>query len=205
MKKRNILYAGFMLLGSVLTLSSCGKSDKNNGNDAESEAVVVDTKVDPAEPVAELAQAKANFFSEEANIADNLSAAVADNVSAAAADNVSAVPDSIYKTTSTGLRYKTITEGTGKQPSFSSNVTVHYEGWLPDGTKFDSSVDRGEPTTFPLNGVIPGWTEGLMLMKEGGTATFVIPSELAYGERGVPGTIPPNTPLIFWVKLIKVN
>ena len=96
-------------------------------------------------------------------------------------------------------------QGTGKQPAATSQVTVHYKGMLLDGKVFDSSYDRGQPVEFPLNQVIPGWTEGLQLMKEGGKATFYIPAKLAYGEQGVPGTIPPNSTLIFDVELLQVK
>lgn len=109
------------------------------------------------------------------------------------------------KTTASGLQYKVTQAGTGKQPTTTSVVTVHYTGKLLDGKVFDSSVERGEPIEFPLNGVIPGWTEGLQLMKEGGKATLYIPAQLAYGQQGVPGTIPPNSTLVFDVELIKVN
>ncbi|MDE5887238.1 MAG: FKBP-type peptidyl-prolyl cis-trans isomerase [Muribaculaceae bacterium] len=108
--------------------------------------------------------------------------------------------------TPSGLKYVTVKEGTGKSPKATDAVTVHYRGVLTDGTVFDSSFERGEPITFPLNGVIKGWTEGLQLMKEGGTTVFYIPSDLAYGEMGTPnGPIPPNAPLIFEVQLIQVQ
>lgn len=116
-----------------------------------------------------------------------------------------------YAQTASGLKYVIATEGTGKSPKATDKVTVHYVGTLTDGTQFDSSIDRGQPIDFPLNGVIPGWTEGLQLMKEGGVAVFYIPSNLAYGERGVQNpytgeySIPPSAPLIFWVQLLEVN
>ena len=108
-------------------------------------------------------------------------------------------------TTSTGLQYRVITEGDGASPKATDRVTVHYSGKLIDGTEFDSSYKRNSPATFPLNGVIPGWTEGLQLMKVGGKSELVIPSELGYGARGAPGAIPPHSTLIFEVELIKIN
>ena len=107
-------------------------------------------------------------------------------------------------TTASGLQYMVEKEGTGAQPAATDEVTVHYTGKLLDGTVFDSSVSRGEPATFPLNRVIPGWTEGVQLVKEGGKYTFFIPSDLAYGPQGVPNAIPPHSTLIFDVELIKV-
>ena len=109
------------------------------------------------------------------------------------------------KETASGLQYVVEKEGTGAQPCATDEVTVHYTGKLLDGTVFDSSVNRGEPATFPLNRVIPGWTEGVQLMKEGAKYTFFIPSDLAYGAQGVPNAIPPHSTLIFEVELIKVN
>ena len=109
------------------------------------------------------------------------------------------------KETASGLQYIVEKEGEGAQPTATDDVTVHYTGRLLDGTVFDSSVNRGEPATFPLNRVIPGWTEGVQLMKEGAKYTFFIPSELAYGPQGVEGVIPPHSTLIFEVELIKVN
>ena len=109
------------------------------------------------------------------------------------------------KTTASGLQYVVEKEGTGAQPTAEDEVTVHYTGKLLNGQVFDSSVNRGEAATFPLNRVIPGWTEGVQLMKEGAKYTFFIPSDLAYGPQGVPGAIPPHSTLIFDVELIKVN
>lgn len=108
--------------------------------------------------------------------------------------------------TESGLQYVVMKEGTGKQPTPVSNVTVHYHGTTPDGTIFDSSVDRGQPATFGLNQVIPGWTEGVALMKEGAKYKFFIPQELAYGANPRPGgPIKPYMPLVFEVELLKVN
>jgi FKBP-type peptidyl-prolyl cis-trans isomerase len=109
------------------------------------------------------------------------------------------------KTTASGLQYEVLTEGTGPTPKATDNVTVHYTGTLIDGTKFDSSVDRGQPASFVLNQVIPGWTEGVQLMKVGSKYKFYIPSALGYGERGAGGVIGPNAPLIFEVELISIG
>jgi FKBP-type peptidyl-prolyl cis-trans isomerase len=107
------------------------------------------------------------------------------------------------KTTKSGLQYEVLTEGKGASPKATDVVKVHYTGTLIDGTKFDSSVDRGEPAEFPLNGVIPGWTEALQLMKVGGKNKLYIPSDLAYGPQGRP-SIPGNSALIFEVELIEI-
>ena len=107
--------------------------------------------------------------------------------------------------TASGLQYVIEREGTGDHPKATDEVTVHYTGKLLDGTVFDSSVNRGEPATFPLNRVIPGWTEGVQLLKEGAKYTFFIPSDLAYGPQGIPNAIPPHSTLIFEVELIKIN
>lgn len=108
-------------------------------------------------------------------------------------------------TTASGLQYKVLVQGQGPSPKPSDKVTVHYHGTLIDGTVFDSSVDRGEPATFPANGVIPGWVEALQLMSVGSKYQLVIPSELAYGERGAGGAIGPNATLIFEVELLSIN
>ena len=103
-----------------------------------------------------------------------------------------------------GLQYKVMAEGSGNSPLATDKVTVHYKGMLLDGTVFDSSYDRGESISFPLNGVIPGWTEGLQLMKTGGKSILFIPPELGYGDREI-GPIPPGSTLIFEVELISIN
>jgi FKBP-type peptidyl-prolyl cis-trans isomerase FklB len=110
----------------------------------------------------------------------------------------------LVQSTPSGLQYKHTQEGMGAQPDGNDKVTVHYHGTLIDGTVFDSSVQRGTPATFGLNQVIPGWTEGLQYMKEGGKTTFYIPSDLAYGSRS-QNKIPGNSTLIFEVELIKVE
>ena len=109
------------------------------------------------------------------------------------------------KTTASGLQYQVLREGNGKQPKITDQVECHYEGTLIDGTKFDSSYDRGQTATFPLNQVIAGWTEGLQLMHEGAKYRFFIPYQLAYGERGAGASIPPYAALIFDVELVAVK
>lgn len=108
-------------------------------------------------------------------------------------------------TTASGLQYQVLREGNGQNPKATDTVECHYEGTLIDGTKFDSSYDRGQTATFPLNQVIAGWTEGLQLMKEGGKYRFFIPYELGYGERGAGASIPPFSTLVFDVELVSVK
>lgn len=109
------------------------------------------------------------------------------------------------KTTANGLQYKIIKEGSGKKPKSTDTVTVHYRGTTIDGTEFDSSYKRGEPTSFPVNEVIPGWTEALQLMPVGSKWQLFIPSNLAYGERGAGPQIGPNATLLFEVELISIK
>ncbi len=109
------------------------------------------------------------------------------------------------KTTESGLQYKVLTEGKGDAPKSTDTVEVHYRGTLINGKEFDSSIGRGTPTTFPVNRVIPGWTEGLQLMKPGAKYQFFISPKLAYGERGAGGDIGPNETLIFEVELLGIK
>ena len=109
------------------------------------------------------------------------------------------------KTTATGLQYKVLKEGTGPQPATTDTVTVNYRGTLIDGAEFDSSYKRGEPATFPVQGVIKGWTEALQLMKKGSKYQLFIPSSLAYGERAMPPDIAANSTLVFEVELLEIK
>ena len=185
--KNNKLFASCALMLSAGLLASCGNK-KADATSQEDSLQVIEEMVQTVEtPVPGINGTPYNaaFFNNEANKSETAS-------------------DSTYAVTPSGLRYVIAQQGSGKKPSATDNVTVHYVGTLTNGNQFDSSIDRGEPTSFPLNRVIPGWTEGLQLMQEGGTAVFYIPSELAYGPQELPG-IPANSPLIFWVQLIEVN
>jgi len=107
--------------------------------------------------------------------------------------------------TQSGLQYEVLTAAEGAKPTPQSNITVHYTGTLTDGTEFDSSVARGQPATFALGGTIAGWVEGLQLMSVGSQYRFVIPAELAYGDRGAGSFIAPGDTLIFVVELLEIN
>ncbi|MCA9121290.1 MAG: FKBP-type peptidyl-prolyl cis-trans isomerase [Planctomycetaceae bacterium] len=109
-----------------------------------------------------------------------------------------------FTSTESGLKYRVLRKSEGTKPVASDTVLAHYVGWLDDGSEFDSSYSRGEPTSFPLSGVIPGWTEGLQLVGEGGMIELEIPSDLGYGEMGMPGAIPPRATLHFKVELIDI-
>ena len=122
-----------------------------------------------------------------------------DALSAASAKEAGAV------VTTTGLVYRSLKDGAGTSPSASDKVKVHYRGTFADGKEFDSSYKRGEPIEFPLNGVIPCWTEGVQRMKVGGKAKLTCPAAIAYGSRGAGGVIPPNTTLLFEVELLGIN
>lgn len=126
--------------------------------------------------------------------------------SGAAAKSGVRPPRQETKTTASGLKYKVLKRGTGTvSPKATDTVEVHYHGTLPDGTVFDSSEERNQPASFPLNQVIKGWTEGVQLMKEGDRFRFEIPADLAYGEQSPSPKIPPNSTLIFEVELLKIH
>ena len=127
------------------------------------------------------------------------SSGAADAVAAAAAKEAGAV------VTASGLVYRSLKDGTGASPKASDKVKVHYRGTFPDGKEFDSSYKRNEAIEFPLNGVIPCWTEGVQRMKVGGKAKLTCPASIAYGERGAGGVIPPNATLLFEVELLAIN
>lgn len=107
--------------------------------------------------------------------------------------------------TKSGLVYRALKEGTGASPAATDTVRVHYKGTFPDGREFDSSYKRGQPAEFPLNGVIPCWTEGVQRMKAGGKAKLTCPPSIAYGQRGAGGVIPPNATLQFEIELLGVG
>jgi FKBP-type peptidyl-prolyl cis-trans isomerase FkpA len=115
-----------------------------------------------------------------------------------------AAPEAKEVKTPSGIVITTLKEGSGDSPKSTNTVKVHYRGTLPDGQEFDSSYKRGQPASFPLNRVIPCWTEGVQTLKVGGKARLVCPSNLAYGPRGIPGTIPPDATLIFEVELLEI-
>lgn len=116
-----------------------------------------------------------------------------------------ATPPAPPVTTASGLVYQSLREGTGSSPAASDVVRVHYRGTLPDGREFDSSYARKEPAQFPLDRVIPCWTEGLQRMKTGGKARLTCPPSIAYGERGAGGVIPPHATLVFEVELLGIG
>ncbi len=186
MKKISI-FAAVALYGAfgIGMLASCSNASKGESDSVDSDTIM--TEVVVAEPSDSVSSGfTAAFFDDETKRSDMAT-------------------DSTWVQTASGLKFVMVSEGEGKSPKATDAVTVHYTGTLTDGTVFDSSVARGEPATFPLNRVIAGWTEGLQLMKVGGKAVFYIPSQLAYGEQGVPGTIPPNSPLLFEVELLGIN
>jgi len=190
MKKNvSLATAAFSMAVASLCIASCGKQKPSSADTAAVDSLV-----------AEVIEASDSVSTDSIDDATTVST----DMSSYGASYFQASDG--YKTTPSGLKYVTVVEGTGASPAATDVVTVHYTGRLLDGTVFDSSVERGEPTSFPLQAVIKGWTEGLQLMKVGGKTVFYIPSNLAYGEMGTPGgPIGPNQDLIFEVELISIG
>ncbi len=182
---KNILY---LLLAISVLIMACNAEADQKKDTANAETAAQETK--PAKP-ATANQPTASAGDQSKIDQDLIDKYIADNKLDA-------------KKTASGLYYIVDKEGTDEIPR-TATVKVHYEGTLLDGTKFDSSYDRGQPTSFPLNRVIPGWTEGIPLFKKGGSGRLIIPSRLAYGPRAVGGKIPPNSVLTFKVEVLDVK
>ncbi len=192
-------------LGIGRQLSQMGADDLNVADFAQAVKDMIDGK-EPQVPTAEAQQIVEDFFQKQE---ERQRAEAAEKYKGAKSEGEKYLSENAKKegvvTLPSGLQYKVLKEGNGKSPKATDKVVCHYEGMLVDGTMFDSSIQRGEPATFPLNGVIAGWTEGLQLMKEGAKYRFFIPYQLGYGERGAGASIPPFAALVFDVELIEVK
>ena len=192
-------------LGIGRQLSQMGANDLNAADFAQAVKDMIDGK-EPQVPAAEAQQIVEDFFQKQE---ERQRAEAAEKYKGAKSEGEKYLSENAKKegvtTLPSGLQYQVLKEGNGKSPKATDKVVCHYEGMLIDGTMFDSSIQRGEPATFPLNGVIAGWTEGLQLMKEGAKYRFFIPYQLGYGERGAGASIPPFATLGFDVELIEVK
>ena len=192
-------------LGIGRQLSQMGAADLNIDDFAQAVKDMIDGK-EPQVATAEAQQIVEDFFRKQE---ERQRAEAAEKYNGAKSEGEKYLSENAKKegvvTLPSGLQYQVLKEGNGKSPKATDKVVCHYEGMLIDGTMFDSSVQRGEPATFPLNGVIAGWTEGLQLMKEGAKYRFFIPYQLGYGERGAGASIPPFATLGFDVELIEVK
>ena len=192
-------------LGIGRQLSQMGADDLNVADFAQAVKDMIDGK-EPQVPAAEAQQIVEDFFQKQE---EKQRAEAAKKYKGAKSEGEKYLSENAKKegvtTLPSGLQYQVLQEGNGKSPKATDKVVCHYEGMLIDGTMFDSSIQRGEPATFPLNGVIAGWTEGLQLMKEGAKYRFFIPYQLGYGERGAGASIPPFATLVFDVELIEVK
>ena len=190
-------------LGIGRQLSQMGANDLNAADFAQAVKDMIDGK-EPQVPAAEAQQIVEDFFQKQE---ERQRAEAAEKYKGAKSEGEKYLSENAKKegvtTLPSGLQYQVLKEGNGKSPKATDKVVCHYEGMLIDGTMFDSSIQRGEPATFPLNGVIAGWTEGLQLMKEGAKYRFFIPYQLGYGERGAGASIPPFATLVFDVELIE--
>ena len=192
-------------LGIGRQLSQMGAADLKIDDFAQAVKDMIDGK-EPQVATAEAQQIVEDFFRKQE---ERQRAEAAEKYKGAKSEGEKYLSENAKKegvvTLPSGLQYQVLKEGNGKSPKATDKVVCHYEGMLIDGTMFDSSVQRGEPATFPLNGVIAGWTEGLQLMKEGAKYRFFIPYQLGYGERGAGASIPPFATLVFDVELIEVK
>ena len=192
-------------LGIGRQLSQMGAADLNIDDFAQAVKDMIDGK-EPQVATAEAQQIVEDFFRKQE---EKQRAEAAEKYKGAKSEGEKFLSENAKKegvvTLPSGLQYQVLKEGNGKSPKATDKVVCHYEGMLIDGTMFDSSVQRGEPATFPLNGVIAGWTEGLQLMKEGAKYRFFIPYQLGYGERGAGASIPPFATLVFDVELVEVK
>ena len=192
-------------LGIGRQLSQMGAADLNIDDFVQAVKDMIDGK-EPQVATAEAQQIVEDFFRKQE---EKQRAEAAEKYKGAKSEGEKYLSENAKKegvvTLPSGLQYQVLKEGNGKSPKATDKVVCHYEGMLIDGTMFDSSVQRGEPATFPLNGVIAGWTEGLQLMKEGAKYRFFIPYQLGYGERGAGASIPPFATLVFDVELIEVK
>ena len=192
-------------LGIGRQLSQMGANDLNAADFAQAVKDMIDGK-EPQVPAAEAQQIVEDFFQKQE---ERQRAEAAEKYKGAKSEGEKYLSENAKKegvvTLPSGLQYKVLKEGNGKSPKATDKVVCHYEGMLVDGTMFDSSIQRGEPATFPLNGVIAGWTEGLQLMKEGAKYRFFIPYQLGYGERGAGASITPFAALVFDLELIEVK
>ena len=186
-------------------LSQMGVAELNAGDFAQAVKDMIDGKESQI-PTNEAQQLLGEYFRQQE---EKQRAEAAEKYKGAKSEGEKYLTENAKKdgviTLPSGLQYQVLQEGNGKSPKATDKVVCHYEGMLVDGTMFDSSIQRGEPATFPLDGVIAGWTEGLQLMKEGAKYRFFIPYQLGYGERGAGASIPPFATLIFDVELIEVK
>jgi FKBP-type peptidyl-prolyl cis-trans isomerase len=183
-----------------------GQSLKHDGLDVDTEVLnqAINDVLKGAEPRMSLDEMQASIQHYQAKLAEQRDAAAAENLKKGQVFLTDNKKKKGVVQTASGLQYQVVKEGTGKKPKDDDTVTVNYRGTLLDGTEFDSSYKRGQPATFPVNGVIAGWREVLPLMKEGSTYKVFIPSDLAYGSRGAGQDIAPNSTLIFDIELLSV-
>lgn len=199
----------FYALGTNLAVQVGGQGNFNTLLDGDEMDIVLEAFCDTLKGTATAdARTVLSTYGPELNkILQERTSRIVDRVKKDGEDYIANFLDCNEEATKTdsGIVYYEMKAGEGKQPTLQSTVEVHYHGTLTDGTVFDSSVDRGQTISFPLAGVIKGWQEGLQLMKEGGKATLVIPSDLAYGDNGSGDVIPPGATLKFEVELFKVD